>query len=109
LAKAATKWKLPVVNAAAVSTTQCKMGQSGKSSVLLSCNQMWGKLDMIGAGRMFQVGIDAESTGTSMTKINGFLEGEGESKEDLAGIGLIPMLANTASFTRSLLASLICA
>ncbi len=68
---------------------------------------MWGKLDMIGAGRILWVGVDAESTGTLMTKINGFLEGEGESKEDLAGIGLIPMLANTASFMRSLSASLI--
>jgi hypothetical protein len=68
---------------------------------------MWGKLDMIGAGGISLVGVNAESTGTLMTKINGFLEGEGESKEDSAGIGLIPMLVNTASFMRSLLASLI--
>jgi hypothetical protein len=111
LARAAIKWKFPLINAAAVSTTQRKMGQSGQSSVAPSCKQMWEKLDTIGAGRMLQDELGVDSTGTLMMKINSFLEVEGESKEDLSGdllaVVLIPILANTASLTHSLLAALI--
>ena len=93
LAKAATKWKFPVVNAAAVSTTQRKMGQSGQSSVAPSCKQKWGKLDTIGAGRMMRDGLGVDSTGTLMMKINGFLEVEGESEEDFSGdLSAVPYL-----------------
>ncbi len=71
---------------------------------------MWGKLDTIGAGKILRDRLGIDSTGTLVMKISNFLEVEAESEECLLGVsvgGLIPILANTATLTRSLLAGLI--
>jgi hypothetical protein len=86
LARAATKWKFPVINTAAVSTTHQRMGQSGQSSVLLSCKRMWGKMDTIGAGKILRDRLGVDSTETSIMKISSFLEVEAESEEGLSGV-----------------------
>ena len=85
MAMAATKWKLPVVSAAAVSRTQQMTGHDGLSN--LEPNWMWmcGKLVTICAGYMFFDGLVDNRIETLMTRIVmlAFLAGGGRVLESV--------------------------
>jgi hypothetical protein len=62
---------------------------------------MCGKLDMISAGRISQVGLAEDKMTTSATNIIGFLQPGGEAAAALADVS-DAMLARTAFLTFSL-------
>ncbi len=86
--------KLPVVNAAAVLTTQRMTGQLALSSLDPICNWMCGKLDTIGAGRIPFVPEEDDKTAMSAIKIRGTLFNNNRFV-DAAAVGALATCAVT--------------